>query len=152
MYKFNILIIIILHVFADISFSETLSPQTACNPKSVISLQLLSLQNNNTPYIDAGIETVWNYAHPDNKENTGPFSRFKSMIYNKAYKPLINHNAHKITLKNKSEYEYIYDVEIITEKRIYIYQWKLRKLSKGHNKGCWLTVAVIGPIDLGDYI
>ena len=34
---------------------------------SVLVIQLNSLQNNDYPYRDAGIEQTWEFAHPNNK-------------------------------------------------------------------------------------
>ena len=60
-------------------------------------IQLKSLQNNNVPYKDAGIEQTWEFAHPDNKKMTGPLEKFKQMIYSKSYKILISHKSNKNT-------------------------------------------------------
>ena len=32
--------------------------------------------NNDIEFEDSGIEQTWNFAHPDNKKNTGPLSQF----------------------------------------------------------------------------
>lgn len=153
MYKVYILIIVLLHICISTSYSQTSNSNKVCNPKSVIGFQLKGLKNNNKPYADAGIETVWNFAHPKNKIYTGPYSKFRNMIYSKAYKPLINHYSHKIELKEKNKFEYIYEVEIISNiKKVYLYQWKLKKVNEGPYKDCWLTIAVSSPKNLSDYI
>ena len=40
---------------------------------------------------DSGIEQTWNFAHPENKKNTGPLPNFKQMIKGRSYQMLINH-------------------------------------------------------------
>ena len=55
-------------------------PNTSLKPFDVIAIQLDSLQRNNIPFNDAGIEQVWEFAHPNNQKNTGPLERFKIMI------------------------------------------------------------------------
>ena len=36
--------------------------------------------NNDKKFEDSGIEQTWNFAHPNNKENTRPLPNFKMMI------------------------------------------------------------------------
>ena len=50
-------------------------PNISLKPIDVISIQLNSLQRNNIPFKDAGIEQVWEFAHPNNKRVTGPFRK-----------------------------------------------------------------------------
>ena len=73
------------------SYSEIVFPSKEITPFDVIKIQLAALQNNNKPYQNAGIEQTWNFAHPRNKKMTGPFPRFKEMLYDKNYVILINH-------------------------------------------------------------
>ena len=35
---------------------------------------------NDENFKDSGIEQTWNFAHPENKKNTGPLPNFKMMI------------------------------------------------------------------------
>ena len=52
-------------------------PNISLKPIEVLTIQLNSLQRNNIPFNDAGIEQVWKFAHPSNKKITGPFEKFK---------------------------------------------------------------------------
>ena len=41
---------------------------------AIVLKQLESLQKNDQPIADAGILTAWRYAHPSNRQATGPLS------------------------------------------------------------------------------
>ena len=45
-----------------------------------------------------GIKQVWVFAHPENKKVTGPYEKFRIMIYGAQYRYLLNHTSHKIDL------------------------------------------------------
>ena len=77
---------------------EITKPNVYLKPFDVISIQLNSLQRNNIPFKDAGIEQVWEFAHPNNKMITGPLKKFKRMIYSESYKMLIGHENSEITI------------------------------------------------------
>ena len=83
---------------ANISYSELLKPQADLLPEEVISIQLTALQNNNHPYKNAGIEQTWEFAHPSNRQYTGPLSNFIKMMYSDSYFIMINHKKHNINL------------------------------------------------------
>ena len=90
--------IILCFTLASTSYSEIAIPSKEITPFDVIKIQLTALQNNNEPYKDAGIKQSWNFAHPRNKEMTGPLPRFKKMLYDENYVILINHIYHQINL------------------------------------------------------
>ena len=68
-------------IFINTSNADLIKPNANLKPLDVLMIQLNSLKNNNNPYKDAGIEQTWEFAHPINKEATGPLERFKQMIY-----------------------------------------------------------------------
>ena len=77
-------------------FAEIIKPNKKLDPYDVIKIQLDALKNNGND--DLGIEQTWLFAHPDNKKVTGPYAKFRIMIYGQQYKHLINHDSHKIKL------------------------------------------------------
>jgi len=129
-------------------------PNISLNPLDVISIQLDSLQRNNIPFKDAGIEQVWQFAHPNNKEITGPLEKFKEMIYSKNYRMLIEHENNEITILSENPNKLIYKVFILSsDKKKYSYIWQVEKVTEeGDLKNCWMTVSVSGPEYLGEVI
>ena len=132
-------------------FAEPVTPNEKLEPYDVIKIQLEALKNNDEK--DNGIKQTWFFAHPDNKKLTGPYDRFRIMIYGKQYKYLINHDSHKIKLISNSTNTYIYRIEILTEeKKLYFYEWHVQKGSDDNCKNCWFTTAVSQPVDQGNTI
>ena len=121
--------IIIFFSFTTISNANLIKPNIYLNPFDIITIQLKSLQNNNIPYKDFGIEQVWEFSHPLNKRITGPLKKFKQMIYSDSYKMLIEHENNNITILSKNNNKFIYKVYILSKnkKNIFIYG-KLKKL------------------------
>ena len=62
-------------------FAELQKPTPDIKPEDVVKIQLSSLMNNNQPYLNAGIEQTWEFAHPSNRAFTGPIQRFTRMKY-----------------------------------------------------------------------
>jgi hypothetical protein len=129
-------------------------PNISLKPFDVISIQLDSLQRNNIPFKDAGIEQVWEFAHPSNKQITGPFENFKKMIYSKNYQMLIGHENSEIKIVSEDSNILVYEVIILSdEKKKYSYIWQIEKVqTKGDLKNCWMTTSVSNPKFLGEVI
>ena len=147
----KILIILIVILISSHVKAELVKPNTKLDPYEVVKIQLEALKNNNSQ--DKGIEQTWLFAHPDNKKVTGPYARFRIMIYGQQYKHLINHSSHKIKLITNSSNTYVYRIEILSEnKKLFIYEWHVQKGSDDNCKKCWFTSAVSQPFDQGNTI
>ena len=73
--------IILLCLFTTVPLkADLIYPSNLIKPKEVIKIQLTGLMKNDDNFKDSGIEQTWNFAHPKNKENTGPLPNFKMMI------------------------------------------------------------------------
>ena len=66
-------------------------PSPDLSPEEVVRAQLEALQRNDDPFEDAGIETTFNFASPNNKRVTGPLKRFTLLFDTPAYRPMLNH-------------------------------------------------------------
>ena len=151
---------ILLRVFTffflltNFSNADLIKPDITLKPLDVLVIQLNSLQNNDYPYRDAGIEQTWEFAHPNNKIMTGPLKKFKQMIYSKSYEILIRHEKSEITILNETNNKSVYKVYILSkDKKKYYYIWQIEKvLLDGDLKNCWMTTSVLGPKYLGDVI
>jgi|TARA_B100000767_G_scaffold252786_1_gene256837 hypothetical protein len=133
--------------------AEMTEPSKDILPYDVVKIQLDALKKNNQSERDLGIKQVWLFAHPENKKITGPYERFKAMIYGEQYKILLNHSSHKINLIMNSKDKYIYRVEILTKnKQLFFYEWHVKKGSEVNCKKCWFTSSVSIPIDQGNTI
>ena len=140
---------LILFFFGTIQ-AELIKPTPYFLPEEVISIQLTALQNNNEPYLDAGIQQTWEFAHPLNRQFTGPLKNFTNMMYSKSYSIMLEHKKHKIILvKNEINISYFFIelVDKIDDK--FGLQWIVEKvLIEGEFKDCWMTTGVSKPIRL----
>ena len=94
----NFFIIFFLFGLTNSLNADVIKPNENMTAYDVVKIQLIALKNNNVPEEDSGIKQTWIFAHPENKKSTGPFERFKKMIYGDQYEFLIQHNSHKIKL------------------------------------------------------
>ena len=134
--------------------ADLINPSSLIKPKEVIQIQLTGLMNNDNQFRDSGIEQTWNFAHPDNKKNTGPLPNFKKMIKSRSYQMLLGHQSHTITNVGSSDKWAQFEVIILDKNKIYHkFNWQVEKYSlDGSLKDCWLTTMVSSPIPLGSSI
>jgi len=143
-------------IFLNISHSnaDLKSPNNLILPAEVIKIQLVGLMDNDKDFKDSGIEQTWNFAHPNNKKNTGPLPNFKMMIKGNSYQMLIDHLNHTITELGSSDKWAQFEVIILDKNKIYHkFNWQVEKYTMdGPLKDCWLTTIVSNPISLGSSI
>ena len=149
---YSVAIIFLLNL--SISKAELQIPNNTILPEEVIKIQLIGLMNNDEKFKDSGIEQTWNFAHPENKKNTGPLPNFKMMIKSRSYQMLLNHLNHTITNVGSSDKWAQFEVIILDKEKIYHkFNWQVEKYTKeGPLKDCWLTTMVSSPIPLGSSI
>ena len=147
---------VVLFSFFNISITKAdlLFPNNSILPADVIKIQLDGLMNNDKDFKDSGISQTWNFAHPNNKKNTGPLPNFKMMIKGNSYKMLLNHLSHTITAVGSSNEWAQFEVVILDKEKIYHkFNWQVEKFTMdGPLRGCWLTTVVSNPIPLGSSI
>ena len=129
-------------------------PNNLILPAEVVKIQLIGLMDNDKDFKDSGIEQTWNFAHPNNKKNTGPLPNFKMMIKGNSYQMLIDHLNHTITELGSSDKWAQFEVIILDKNKIYHkFNWQVEKYTMdGPLKDCWLTTMVSNPISLGSSI
>ena len=131
--------------------ANSIIPNEKLLPYDVVKIQLEALKNNNTN--DDGIKVTWLFAHPDNKKVTGPYERFRIMIYGEQYRQLLNHDSHKINLIENTPNKHMFRIEILTkDKQLLFYEWHVQKATEKNCIDCWFTTAVSTPIDQGNTI
>ena len=138
--KIYLLIIVIL--FSNKLNSEIINPNEKLLPYDVVKIQLEALKNNNKN--DEGIKQTWLFAHPDNKKITGPYERFRIMIYGAQYRSLLNHSSNKINLIMNTSDKHIFKIEILAkDKQLLFYEWHVQKASEKNCKNCkkWVEIS-----------
>jgi len=154
--KLPLIFSIVTIIFLNISHSnaDLKSPNNLILPAEVIKIQLVGLMDNDKDFKDSGIEQTWNFAHPNNKKNTGPLPNFKMMIKGNSYQMLIDHLNHTITELGSSDKWAQFEVIILDKDKIYHkFNWQVEKFTmEGPLQDCWLTTMVSNPIPLGSSI
>ena len=126
---------------------ELLTPDPNLPPKSVVEIQLQSLQNNDVPIPDTGIAQTWAFAHPDNKRVTGPLERFTRMIKGPDYRNMLDHQEHIIKPVVQTDDYALFAVTIITaDDQKMSFKWEVKKVKTGEFSGSWMTIAVSPPL------
>ena len=145
-----ILTITFIILFSTSLLAELLKPTPAINPEEVVKIQLSSLMNNNEPYLNAGIEQTWEFAHPSNRAFTGPIQRFTQMMYAPSYAVMLDHKKHDIIeVKLDKNIAYFFIELTSTDGKIFGFKWTLEKVKEeGGFKDCWMTTAVSTPMPL----
>ncbi|MAW17629.1 MAG: hypothetical protein CMJ01_03620 [Pelagibacteraceae bacterium] len=147
----KIILTLIFVLFSNTLNAELIKPNKTLSPYDVVEVQLKALKNNDSQ--DRGIRQTWLFAHPDNKKVTGPYERFRIMIYGEQYKYLINHSYYKIRLITNSPNSFVYRIEILSKKKkLIFYEWHVQKGNDVNCEGCWFTSAVSKPVDQGNTI
>ena len=143
-----IFFVIYFSLYSTSLFAELVKPNPDIKPVDVIKIQLTSLMKNNDPYLNAGIEQTWEFAHPSNRVFTGPIQKFTQMMYAPSYAVMLNHLKHDIIdvkLDNNSAFFFI---ELTSEDgRMYGFKWTLEIVKvDGLYKNCWMTTSVSTPM------
>ncbi len=147
----KILIISIIILFSNNLKGDSVTPNEKLTPLDVVKIQLEALKNNDEK--DLGIKQTWLFAHPNNKKVTGPYERFRIMMYGQQYKFLLNHSSHKIELFMNSPKKIIYKIKILAkDKQLLFYEWHVERGNDEKCNDCWFTSAVSQPIDQGNTI
>lgn len=132
------------------ALSDIIKPNPDIKPEDVIRIQLQALIKNNIPFKDAGITQTWEFAHPQNREYTGPLLNFTQMMKSKTYAIMIEHLSHNIIFVSKSDNVARYFVELTGKYgNKFGFTWTLKKvLLEGNFKDCWMTSGVSNPLPL----
>ena len=147
----KIYLFIFIILFSNQLNSEIINPNEKLSPYDVVKIQLEALKNNEKN--DEGIKQTWLFAHPENKKSTGPYERFRIMIYGAQYKSLLNHSSHKINLIMNTPNKHIFKIEILAkDKQLLFYEWHVQKATEENCNNCWFTSAVSMPADQGNTI
>ncbi len=127
-----------------------LAPDPGLSAQRVVEIQVMALQRNDLPSVDAGIVQTWAFAHPKNKRATGPIEHFQLMIKGPNYSPLLNHHDHKIEPLAEEQDRTAFAVTIFpADGPVLVYQWVLERVQDGPNAGAWMTTIVSPPASVG---
>ena len=140
--------LILLILLVSCSESQTVIDES---PKSLNSEEVLNLifdsYKNFTNNPEKAVDTIWGFAHENNKEITGPKERFYQMLVTAPYDSIIDlkEYSYEVTYENKTNVHY--EVKVLTKTNNYfVITWVFEKTEcPDSEEPCWLTIAVTAP-------
>lgn len=122
--------------------SEKVIPDKRLQPQDVVVIVVDSLQNNDEAD-DQGIATVFAFASPRNRVNTGPLARFTEMI-KRGFPDMLNHEGARYDPLKVSGDKAVQAVWLLTSTGAEVgYIFQLGKQQSGTYKDMWMTEAVV---------
>ena len=121
------------------------SPKTL-NSEEVLNLIFESYKNfSRNP--EKAVDTIWGFAHEDNKEITGPKERFSQMLVSEPYDSIIDLKEFSYEVTYENETNIHYEVKVLAKTNNYfVITWVFEKtVCSDSEEQCWLTIAVTAP-------
>ena len=119
-------------------------PHAALSPEQVVRAQVEALARNDVPHRDRGIEITWRFASPNNKRFTGPLERFKVMVHNPSYEPMVNHRGAEYDNLHIDGNRATIEVFLLSKDNEYVgYHFRLSRQQDDECGVCWMTDAVM---------
>ena len=130
------------------SNSETTTTQ-ASDKQSITSEEILiDIFNAYKTFSDdpvKAVDIIWDYAHEDNKEITGPKERFAMMLASEPYDSIIDLKDYSYETIFESEENIHYEIKVLAQNNNYfVITWVFQK-TLCDEKPCWRTIGVSQP-------
>ena len=130
------------------SNSDTTTTQTIVKQSLTSEEILIDIFNAYKTFSDdpiKAVDTIWDYAHDDNKEITGPKERFAMMLASEPYDSIIDLKDYSYETIFESEENIHYEIKVLTQNNNYfVITWVFQK-TLCNEKPCWRTIGVSQP-------
>ena len=136
-------------VVSENSSNETVVVNEVLETKSLTSEEILTeifdAYKNFSENPALTIDTIWNYAHEDNREVTGPKERFSMMLTSEPYDSIVDLKDYSYEVIFESEKNIHYEVKVLADSNNYfVITWVFEK-TICEEKPCWRTIGVSHP-------
>ena len=113
-----------------------------------VLIELMESYRNFSSEPDKAVEIIWNNAHKDNKEVTGPIDRFKLMLTSEPYNSIIDLTDYSYEIIQEDGETIHYEIKILNNKNEYfIVTWVFVLDECEFSSGmCWQTIGVSPPM------
>lgn len=148
----QILLLLAFAWLSDVTVAQLsdLTPRPDLTPEQVVQYQVSALQHNDDPKSDAGIERVFRFASPSNKQVTGPLEKFVQIVKSPAYSPMLNNASSSIVGSEQKDNQAKVTVKVVAADGSHVtYVFVLSKQSEGEFNNCWMTDGV-APLKLSE--
>ena len=130
------------------SSSETTTTQASVKQSLTSEEILIDIFNAYKTFSDdpvKAVDIIWDYAHEDNKEITGPKERFAMMLASEPYDSIIDLKDYSYETIFESEENILYEIKVLAQNNNYfVITWVLQK-TLCDEKPCWRTIGVSQP-------
>ena len=130
------------------SNNETTTTQTIVKQSLTSEEILVDIFNAYKTFSDdpvKAVEIIWDYAHEDNKEITGPKERFAMMLASEPYDSIIDLKDYSYETIFESEENIHYEIKVLAQNNNYfVITWVFQK-TLCDEKPCWRTIGVSQP-------
>jgi len=123
-------------------------PNPTLGPTEVIRTVVEALHNYNTPAPNAGIFTVYQFASPANRQNTGPYGKFLRLVRVPDFAPLLTRGATTygpLALSgDRAEQEITIRMDDRRDSRFrFVVSRQTSQQTQGRCAGCWMVDRVM---------
>jgi len=94
---------------------------------------------------DVAIDIIWNFAHEDNQEVTGPKERFSMMLTSEPYDSIVDLKDYSYEVIMESNENIQYEVKVLAKNNNYFVITWIFKKTICNDKPCWRTIGVSQP-------
>ena len=94
---------------------------------------------------DVAIDIIWNFAHEDNQEVTGPKERFSMMLTSEPYDSIVDLKDYSYEVIMESNENIQYEVKVLAKNNNYFVITWIFKKTICNGKPCWRTIGVSQP-------
>ena len=130
------------------SNSETTTTQASVKQSLTSEEILIDIFNAYKTFSDdpvKAVDIIWDYAHEDNKEITGPKERFAMMLSSEPYDSIIDLKDYSYETIFESEENIHYEIKVLAQNNNYfVITWVFQK-TLCDEKPCWRTIGVSQP-------
>ena len=139
---------IISLLFITCNQSEPATKSIEIREPEEILVEIMESYQNFSKDPDKSVEIIWNNAHKDNKEVTGPIDRFKLMLTSEPYNSIIDLTDYSYEIIPEDGETIHYEIKISNNKNEYfivtwVFVFDECELSSGM---CWQTIGVSPPM------
>ena len=130
------------------SDTETTTTQTIVKQSLTSEEILVDIFNAYKTFSDdpvKAVDVIWDYAHEDNKEVTGPKERFAMMLASEPYDSIIDLKDYSYDTIFESDENIHYEIKVLAQNNNYfVITWVFQK-TLCDEKPCWRTIGVSQP-------
>ena len=139
-------LILLLFLISCTASESVIEESKSLNSEEVLNVIFESYKNfSEDP--EKAINIIWDFAHENNKEITGPKERFAQMLVSEPYNSIIDLKEYSYEVTYENETNIRYEVKVLAKTNNYfVITWIFEKTDcPGSDQQCWLTIGVTAP-------